>query len=350
VGWAWGVFTALIADLRPRLPHLRVKNFEVETARQWQEEWARAPALPGHIREQIDAAVQRAYAWADGLAVYYANGYRSASVLSYGLGLLATMLAVAIDSSPWIDGHLLLVRLLRIGAFLSVFLILVIWYAAHRRHWHDRWIDYRLLAELLRQMRFLTLLGRPPAFSTPPSDRTGATSRDSWPSWYLRAIARQSGLLDARLSPTTLEATRVLIKESLVATEARYHANNARRLGRMDDRLRGAGSVFFVVALLALGVLVVRESSWITGVAALLPVFGGAFAALRSHAELARVVKRSRAMADRLQEINEDLAEQGLVLSSANLARAAQAAAQAMISEVLDWQIVFEEKPLELGG
>ena len=62
------------------------------------------------------------------------------------------------------------------------------------------------------------------------------------------------------------------------------------------------------------------------------------------------MVKRSRAMADRLQDINEDLAEQGLVLSSANLARAAEAAAQAMISEVLDWQIVFEEKPLELGG
>ena len=271
-----GVFTALVADLRPRLPRLRVKNFELETARQWQEEWARAPALPGHIKEQIDAAVQRAYAWADGLAVYYANGYRSASVLSYGLGLLATMLAVAIDSSPWIGGHDLLVRLLRIGAFISVFLILVIWFAAHRRHWHDRWIDYRLLAELLRQMRFLTLLGRPPAFSTPPSERSGASSRDSWPSWYLRAIARQAGLLDARLSPSTLEATRVLIKESLVATEARYHSNNARRLGRMDDCLRGAGSVFFVVALVALGVLVVRENSWITGVAALLPVFGGA--------------------------------------------------------------------------
>jgi len=350
LGWAWAAFVGLVADLRLRIPRIRVRDFESETAAQWEREWRTAPGLPEPLKHQLDRIPRTAYAWADGLAVYYANAYRSAFVVSYALGVLATVLAIAIDASTWIRAHEVVARLLRAGSFISVLLILVIWFLAHRRRWHDRWIDYRLLAEFLRQMRFLALLGRPPASSTPPAASGEGETRGSWIAWYLRALAREAGFAPVELTPVVLDATRILLREELIGAEIQYHANNARRLGRLDLRLRNAGSLFFVVALVALGALVVGETSWLTALAALLPVFGGAVAAVRSQAELVRVVKRSRAMTQRLGEIAEDLADQGLVLSSTNIARAVESAAQSMIAEVMDWQIVFEEKPLELGG
>jgi len=350
LGWAWSALVGLVADLRLRIPRVRVGDFQLETAAQWEREWRTAAGLPESLKRQLDRIPRTAYAWADGLAVYYANAYRSAFVVSYFLGVLATTFAIAIDASAWIRAHEVATRLLRAGSFLSVLVILIIWTLAHRRRWHDRWIDYRLLAEFLRQMRFLALLGRPPAFSTPPAADGEGETRGSWIAWYPQALAREAGFATVELTPVVLDAVRILLREGLIAAEIQYHSNNARRLGRLDLRLRNAGSLFFVVALIALGALVVRETSWLTALAALLPVFGGAVAAVRGQAELVRVVKRSRAMTERLREIAEDLADQGLVLSSTNIARAMESAAQSMIGEVMDWQIVFEEKPLELGG
>lgn len=348
VGWAWSTFASLAGDLHPRLPRLRVRQFGPVVQREWHREWDRAAGLPGRVIEQVDAALLQGYAWADGLAVYYADSYRSSFVLYYFLGVLATLLALFISAADLPARNELLARLLRAGAFVSVLLILVIWLTSARRRWQERWIDYRLLAESLRQIRFLMLLGRVLPFARLLVSETHSGTHISWPAWYLRAVTRQAGLIDATLTTEYLHATRLLLHDALLEEEARYHRNNARRLERMDTRLRHLGSALFVVALLALGVLVVREAPWVDFVAALLPVLGGALAAIRSQSELGRVMKRSRTMGEQLQSLALELA--GVTtLTSETLVRVADTAAQAMVGEVMDWQVVFLEKPLDLG-
>jgi hypothetical protein len=347
IGWVWGSFAALAGDLRPRLPRLRAHPFLVTTERSWHRQQDRPPGLPASVTAQVERGLLAPYAWADGLAIYYADLYRSSFVLYYALGVVATLLALLIGAAGLAEHGGPLRLLLRLGAFLSVLLILVLWLTASHWRWQQRWIDYRLLAEALRQHRFLMLLGRALSFSRLPQ-RQGRRAEVSWAVWYFRAITRQAGLIDAELTPDSLEATRRLLHDALIEEDVRYHHANSSRLEHMETRLRHLGSALFVVALVALGALVLRENVWIDFVAALLPVTGGALAAVRSQAELSRVTARSRTMAEQLESLEREIRALSAPTSE-QLARLAESAAQAMLGEVLDWQVVFLEKPLDLG-
>ena len=306
--------------------------------------------LPKSAVAQVDCSLRERYAWADKLAVYYANLYRSSFVVMYFLGVIAIAFELSVDLFPPLDAQAGARLMFRAVAFLALLLILIIWIFGVRRRWHERWIDYRLLAELLRQLRFLSLLGRAPAFSQLPAHNAYGNPRNSWLTWYLRAVAREAGVVDASFTPSYLEATRVLLRDCLVKEQARYHQRNAYRHAVMEERLRAAGMAIFGCALVALGVMILRTAAWVSLIAAIAPVLGGALAAIRSQGELERIVKRSRAMTRQLDSEAEELAQQGPILSSAELAQVADAAAGSMIAEVLDWRIVFQDRPLELAG
>jgi hypothetical protein len=55
-------------------------------------------------------------------------------------------------------------------------------------------------------------------------------------------------------------------------------------------------------------------------------------------------------MSAELSTIQEELARSGPVLSSGTLGRAAEQVADIMTAEVLDWRIIFQERPLVLPG
>jgi hypothetical protein len=87
----------------------------------------------------------------------------------------------------------------------------------------------------------------------------------------------------------------------------------------------------------------------LAGVATVFPAVGASLAGIRSQAEFERVKKRSKVMHQRLEQIlarlnptnNPDHA-----ISSAELSAAVAEAGQLMVDELLDWRIVFEERPL----
>src|SRR5207237_9953655 len=59
-----------------------------------------------------------------------------------------------------------------------------------RNEWHRRWLDYRQLAERLRPMRSLKLLGI--AAPDPPGTETNPVPR-RWIDWYARGTWRAMG-------------------------------------------------------------------------------------------------------------------------------------------------------------
>ena len=87
----------------------------------------------------------------------------------------------------------------------------------------------------------------------------------------------------------------------------------------------------------------------LTLLAASLPAFGAAFAGIRSQGEFHRVAQRSAAMHDRLAQLQLDLASvapRPNELASVRLNECARKVTALMANEMLDWRIVFQDRPL----
>ena len=107
------------------------------------------------MKIQIETAFMKYYAWADKLADYYANLYRTSFLTTYifsGLAVLCALLSYAMQSS-----HVIWPVITEV---LLIFCIITVIYLGNKYRWHERWIDYRMLAEILRTMKFLAPLGQ----------------------------------------------------------------------------------------------------------------------------------------------------------------------------------------------
>jgi hypothetical protein len=349
IGWVWRTFRGLV-ELRPSPLRLVVRPFERTAEETWRAQWAVTPPLPPEVTRQIDDGIERHYAWADGLADYYADLYRSAFVLIYVLAAVAVLLALLGVALGW-TGDQREAERIKLGVTIAgIGLILVTAVVGKRRRWHERWIDYRLLAESLRILRFLAPIGRAPPFSRPPAHLAHGDPTSSWMMWHLRAIIREMGMLNARFEPAYLESCRILLHDVLIGGQIEYHRTNAVRLERLERRLRRLGLAAFVGMIVVLIALFWADNGWLTLAEATLPALAGAFAAIRGQAELERLVKRSRAMSTQLQRFARQLEQQEPALSSVELGRVAEAAADVMLAEHLDWRVVFQQRKLELPG
>ena len=83
-----------------------------------------------------------------------------------------------------------------------VIVVVTLW-GRHQR-WHQRWMDYRALAEEFRQVQFLSLLGLSTSSVKVPTHLEPGDPRNKWFGWYFRAISREQGLIQVRLSILTL--------------------------------------------------------------------------------------------------------------------------------------------------
>ena len=137
------------------------------------------------------------FVWADTLAVHYSHFYRSAYVLAYLLSAAAVFVAlvgVTVRHTEDPQVMLMLFELLAIG-----FIMTIVW-LGHRWHWHERWLEYRALAERLRHGRFLAFVsefGRIHEAAPRPGMR-----EMPWMLWYVRATMREIGLPTALLGST----------------------------------------------------------------------------------------------------------------------------------------------------
>jgi hypothetical protein len=282
------------------------------------------------VRLWVDHAFLRHYAWANGLSVYFGNLHRSAFVLNFFGGTTAVFLALiciaagieAKNQTPWILAELIV-----------IFGIIGLTQTGRRRCWHQKWIDYRTLAERLRVARCTSLFGGggPQVVHAGHLASYGNPTR-TWMHWHFRAIERAAGLpaVVASKGPPSLRFTKDYLRscqefwrESLVQDQRNYHQENSKRLTKFDHRLHWGGDFLFMGTFLAclLHVLLLRIESnprfdWIphrtsdclTLLCAFLPALGAALAAIRSQAEAQRLAQRSEAMEESLRRMQMDLA------------------------------------------
>lgn len=366
LGHAHGVVVNLLTQPLNVRPSLLPNDYEKATADAWRSQWRAPPAIPDSLTKQLEAKLLKPYAWADHLAIHYANLYRSAFTLTYllaPLAVLAALRAYFLDIRRATETEHAWVAL-ELAALLS---ILAIYWLGRRRLWHERWLDYRSLAERLRHLTYLLPLARTTPAVHVPAHAAGVDPRATWVDWYLRAVVREVGLFAATMGAEHASACRALLKDKEIGDEEigqiAYHTRNAERMRTVHRHLHPVAVCLFAGALAAaLGHLLplwAGNREVLTELAALLPVLGGSLLAFLGQSDFQNMARRSAAMRAGLLELKSKLehltvpATAGpgeLAATVQDLGDLAEETAEVMGAELIDWRVGFEGKPLVLPG
>ncbi|HEY6048060.1 MAG TPA: hypothetical protein VIV07_03335 [Sphingomicrobium sp.] len=318
-------------------------------AAQIRDEWQRyrvGCAEAHNILAPIDL-LEEAYSWADRLATHFAQTYRSGHIFNFVLGGFAVCLGL---------GAFLMPHLKFEEAALEMLITLAIIVNARigtREEWHRRWLDYRQLAERLRPMRTLKLLGI--AAPDPPGTETNPVPK-RWIDWYAsgiwRAMGCPSGSIDAACANRLADA----IAEHEVAPQVAYHEHHSEQIELLDHRLELIGTVLFVATLIvsiatiigyALNASYVNTyGNWFTLVSAGFPALGTAIFGIRFQADFGGDAVRSMATAATLRQIDEELRKEITLSRTADLA---EQAGRIMLSDLDEWRLVNQQRDLSVG-
>jgi hypothetical protein len=362
--FVWKLFRDLVGSLKPRVPSFRVMDFEQAVADKW-------PVAPGPEATELACWVNRRlrphYAWSDKPADLHADAYRSGFVLMYLLAALAVLLALLPGAMGW-DRHADPRRAACVVAeFAIVASILGSFYWARRQRLHTRWMDYRMLAELIRQMRFQIPLGGVRPQSPPPAHLSAYGDPSmTWMYWHATAVERAIGLPSARVDHDYLVQYLDYFHAVLVE-QIGFHDGSGQRSKRIEHRLHRSVRLLL---LLTLGCIVVhfapfgslvglpalslrgRLEEWLTLGCAFLPALGAALAGINEQGEFARLAKRGGAMHERLDAIRKDVEDMKRAadpetdpLRLEQVQRLVEPTARLMVDEVLDWRVIFRDRP-----
>ena len=301
-------------------------------------------------RHQVTAPLdllERAYSWSDRLATHFAQTYRSGHIFNFLLGGIAVCLGLSAFLAPHAKVEF------ATAEFMMALAIIVNTQVGRRRQWHRRWLDYRQLAERLRPMRSLKLLGL--AAPDPPGTSTNPVPR-RWIDWYAAGVWRAIGCPAGHITRASAEALGHAVAEHETAPQVAYHQRHAREIQALDHRLEIIGNLLFmatllvcvatVASLLADPVLVQRYSNWATLISAGFPALGTAVFGIRFQADFGGSAVRSQATANALGQIDHEL-RKGVTLTRAS--DLAEQAARVMLSDLDEWRLVNQQHNLSVG-
>ena len=343
--YEYRLLQAIMGVRRMRLTDLNEKA----SARWIKEEWSdyRAQCFDKNgLKAPIDL-LEEAYNWADLLATNLALTYRSGHIFSFVMGGLAVCMGLGAFMFP----HLTLQE-----AFCEMLVTLAVILNAHigtKREWHRRWLDYRQLAERLRPMRSLKLLGI--AMPDPPGTETNPVAQrwiDTYASGIWRAVGCPSGAIDQAAAQRI--AAGVAIHE--IEPQVSYHERNAQVISLLDKRLEKVGTILFFATLIVSDITLVgmatkayyvtEYSNWFTLVSAGFPALATAVFGIRFQGDFGGDALRSIATANTLRAIDGELRRSPSLSRSADLT---EQAARIMLSDLDEWLLVNQQRELDFG-
>jgi hypothetical protein len=321
-------------------------DYETVAEAEWKSFFDQPTAGAAPVRAGL-ATLQQAFAWSDGLADHFAQIYRSASIFNYAAAAVSVLLALTGVLAPAAKAWLVAGELLAIG------LVIANTALGGRGEWHRRWLDYRLVAEQLRPMRSLSLLGAASPLRV-VHGLDGAGWR--WTDWYAAAIWRDLGAPPTIPGGEGLAALVAHLSDQEVTQQVAYNRANAHRMHQLDHRLHLAGTALFyatagVGALTLTGLMldveaIHTQARLATVLAAGLPTVGGALFGIRGQGDFIGASGRSAETADKLQAIGEQLAERPVDLARA--CRALENAAQIMLADLGEWRVSYRHRKLAI--
>jgi hypothetical protein len=312
---------------------------------EWRQFWEKCIA-PHQVRAPIDL-LEDAYAWSDRLATNLAQTYRSGHIFSFVFGGLAVCMGLAAFMFPyWKFQEAFLEMIITVGIILNA-------YIGSKNEWHRRWLDYRQLAERLRPMRSLKLLGI--AAPDPPGTETNPVPR-RWIDWYAKGIWRAIGCPSGVIDPVSAGRLADAIGDQEIAPQVSYHERNARVIQLLDHRLEKFGTGLFFATLLVSNIVLVgiamnaeyvnTFSNWFTLVSAGFPALATAVFGIRFQGDFGGDALRSMATADTLRQIDKELRKDTSLSRAADLT---EQAARFMLADLDEWRLVNQQRDLSVG-
>ncbi|WP_449358546.1 DUF4231 domain-containing protein, partial [Alishewanella longhuensis] len=305
---AYPLFQRIFLKRKLRISDIRLPDPEKELTNKWAQEELKSDITSENNKNSFK--VFSAYFRADWLAVYYAQVYRSASLLNYSLAAFAVLMALM----GLIVGDLKLIWII-IELFLIVSVI-TITHIGNKNRWHERWLDYRQLAESLRVMLELKPMGFNHHENSWRLVNTHQELPLRWIDWYQGAISRTLDLPSKVLDSKTLSYFNVNLSRYL-DEQSEYHSKNAYLSYKADHKLHILGNlclygtigscITFLFLYFTINELAFQSKLFVTFLCALLPAFGAASFGYRAHADFSGVCKRSNLVALQLKEISTEL-------------------------------------------
>lgn len=241
--------------------------------------------------------------------------------------------------------------------------------ASHVHRWHEKWISYRLLAELFRKQCLLSMIGR----SLPASEviqmaldaveekESGETApeklpRKAWVAWYFTAASRAAPVLAGTFAEANTRA--LAAAQSLANEQTEYHRTRRARNKAASRRIGQFGEICFLLTAVAGSWKVysmfgsrTTAIAWSTMLGACFSAASGAFVGVRAYSEFPLLVQQSTHM---LRIMKDAMAELGAIeidqpLASRELGRTMHGLAISMMQDVSGWMQLFRIKALEAG-
>jgi hypothetical protein len=326
------------------------------------------PALRALVA-RLEATLGAAYSWTDLQADRYAALNRRHIARSTLLLVpIAIVLGYVVQRclSPNMIGDSFRAATLRVG--LSVIeLAAVLWifdsYVTVREHrYHDRWLDYRSVAEKLRHILMLLPLGRTGIDAELPPTLGANDVRSHWTNWYIRAVTREAGVFSGKLhDPEYRQACHTLLRHWLVRGQIRYHYYAAIRAHAPMHVLHKYRYLIFVCVVLSPIVDLVLEpipqafehgtqlaECLLELVFFCVPAVLGSYYAFTRLGDFENIEVRARAELQRLIAVDRELSEHA-DQSSVDLVRAASMTSHAMLAELVEWRVAAALREPDLG-
>ncbi len=375
--FVWKAFRDLFGSGRLRLPALRVEDFVSQIHAAWptSADDVESGEPPPSVTTWVNARLRGHYAWSDKLADLYADAHRSSNIVASLFAALAVFMALLPTAMDWGDNHIVAQRICNVTEVAILVVTVSLLTLGRRRRWHERWLEYRVLAELIRQLRLLAPLGGGrPLPRTPAHLAIYGDPTRSWMYWQVRAIARSVGIPDLQVTPTyTAECLDYLfdIADGPEHGQLRFHIASHIRSEKIGERLERGTLLLFWLSIVGIAINFALPSltrwdpqavsdraivnRWLTLLSAVTPAFGAALASINNLGEFSRLAKRSRAMADGFIRFRNQIkalrvrASGPTPLPIASVTHLASRMAEAMVEENVDWRVVVLDLPHSAG-
>ena len=323
---------------------LRLATGDAWVADDWRE-FRAACSRGGEVSASLDQ-LEHAFAWADRLATHFAHTYRSGHVFNFVLGGIAVCLGLSGFMAPGQKFGLAAFE------FLITVAILVNTVFGVRGEWHRRWLDYRQLAERLRPMRSLKMLGI--AAPDPPGTRTYPVPV-RWIDWYAMAAWQMMGCPAGKITPDRARQLALAVADREISPQVSYNERSAQQMRLLDSRLDLIGTLLFmatvvvsivtVIGLAIGGTYVDALSDWFTLVSAGFPALGTAIFGIRYQGDFGGTANRSQKTSVLLKAIDDELRKQPSLSRSADLT---EQAGRVMLGDLDEFSLVHERHDLSV--
>jgi hypothetical protein len=306
--------------------------------------------LDDKLYSAIEDLLLPEFAKADRLSVFYAQVYRSAYVFNFVASAVAIdvgIVGLILQSHSSYEPVIKALNLLELGAVLALFLT---WIVGHTRQWHRRWLEYRRLAECLRHMRVLALMGLAGPISRPGK----LNSEFDWVDWYATRIRRLLPVPNKAVNRSYLQSVHAAVCKAEIAEQIIYHRSNTDEMEALHLNLHRISSCLFgITGLILISVLAFPHVKTfpvveiiLVSLSALLPAIGAMLTAIRAQGDFEYVARRSEQTAQRLTRIERALSSEPR--NFARLADLIEKASDTMMDDLVEWQLMFRSRPLSL--